>query len=132
MEDQARILIVDDEPHFRFAVGIALRTAGCDVSEAEDGLTGLSLVVEADRAGKAFDLLLVDLDIPKMSGLEVIDHIRAGGISVPVFVVTGFAERAVVDALRTRDNVDVLFKPFDPRHLMERIGELVGRRKSGD
>ncbi len=127
MDDRARILIVDDEPHLRFAVGLALRAAGYDVSEAEDGPAGLALTVGGAAAGNPFDVVLMDLDIPKMSGLEVIDRIREKGIGSRIFVVTGFAERSVVDALHGRDGVDVLFKPFDPRHLVERIRTLLAR-----
>lgn len=133
---RAHVLIVDDEPNFRFATGIALKRAGYRITEAEDAETALRLVTRpwlapcgleepATIGGAAsvcpFDLLLVDIQMPGMSGAELIEEVRRRNIAVPVFAISAFADERLAGELKTKGGVELLPKPFEPGELVERI-----------
>src|SRR4051794_961982 len=78
-----RIVVVEDEPAIRRGVADALRASGYEVAEAADGLKGL---VEASRPDA--DLILLDLMLPRMDGLELLRELREVRPAVPVIVLT--------------------------------------------
>ncbi|MDQ1696801.1 MAG: two-component system, sensor histidine kinase and response regulator [Frankiaceae bacterium] len=124
------ILVVDDEDAIRAVVVRSLEREGLDVREASDGFAALE-AIEQDRP----DVLLLDVAMPGLSGLEVLDRIgqRPELTSMPVILLTG---RATHDDLVTgmrRGAYDFLTKPFRPAELTARVRaalrtvELVGR-----
>jgi CheY-like chemotaxis protein len=134
------VLIVDDEPNFRFSTGIALRRAGYAITEAENAEQALSLITRAYghdlslcQSGRppSFDLLLVDIQMPGMSGVELIDEVRRRNIGVPIFVVSGFADKRLSDELRRRGCFDLLNKPFEPVELIEKVWTAINAHKNG-
>lgn len=90
-----RILVVDDDPQIRNVLQRFLREEDYDVRAIDDGDQVLDSLREAPA-----DLVLLDLDMPRLNGLEVLRRIMAGGIEVDVIVVSGhFDERAFEIAL---------------------------------
>jgi two-component system, NtrC family, C4-dicarboxylate transport response regulator DctD len=137
---RGHVLIVDDEPNFRFSTGIALRRAGYAITEAENAEQALSLITRAYgldlplcRPGRppSFDLLLVDVQMPGMSGVELIDEVRRRNIGVPIFVVSGFADKRLSDELRSRGCFDLLNKPFEPVELIEKVWTAINAYRNG-
>lgn len=121
----ARVLVVDDDVTVREVVVSYLRAAGHDVSEAGDGRTGLALH-QAERA----DLVVLDVMMPGLDGLEVCRRLRLAG-DVPVILLTALgAEQDRVVGLETGAD-DYVTKPFSPRELVLRV-ESVLRRTGGD
>ncbi|MGD0664087.1 MAG: response regulator [Syntrophorhabdales bacterium] len=119
-----RILIVDDEPDFRLSAGIALRRAGYLTEEAADGAE----VLEAIQSGKErslFDLLLVDIRMPGLSGTELIDKLKKRAIDTPVLIVSGFADTTLMDELVKKGCRPFLAKPFEFRELVRRVDEIL-------
>jgi CheY-like chemotaxis protein len=108
-----RVLIVDDEPFIRKLVSTALGRSGYEVVEAADGPAGLSVV----HADSGIELVILDLTLPGMSGLEVLRGIRRIQPTLPVVLSSG----ALVDDLEGRlgDHVRVLAKPYRPSELRE-------------
>jgi diguanylate cyclase (GGDEF)-like protein len=105
---QARILVCDDDPVARTMLRAHLRGAGHDVRLAEDGFSALAAVHEA-----APDVLLLDLELPDLHGLEVLDRLKADPAyaALPVIVLTGHSEEPIlVEALR-RGAQDYVVKP---------------------
>src|SRR5438034_1231738 len=92
MSQPARILIVDDEPNVRLVFRTALETAGHIVSEAGDGHAALASL-RLDGA----DLLLLDLRMPGLDGMEVLRRLRETGNGVPVVIIT--AHGTIPDAV---------------------------------
>ena len=126
MRGKKHILLVDDESDFRFSASVALRKAGYDVSEAENGLMALEKIVEAHNEGKAFSLLLTDIRMPMKSGMELLDDLQRDGIELPIIAISNFPEKDLVAELRARGCSEFIEKPFGPQELVERVDTLLG------
>ena len=118
----AQIVIVEDEQAIRRGVADALRASGYLVSEAGDGVKGLT---EAARRG--VDLVLLDLMLPKRHGLDVLQQLRRVRPTVPVIILTARgSEDDRVRGLKMGAD-DYVVKPFSARELLARV-EAVLRR----
>ncbi|NOX24184.1 MAG: response regulator transcription factor [Actinobacteria bacterium] len=121
-----RILIVEDEPSYREALAVALGAEGFRVETAATGREGVSLF----RAEHP-DIVLLDLMLPELSGLDVLRAIR-GESDVPVIVVSAKdSESDVVSALELGAD-DYLRKPYSIRELVARIRVSSRRSQAGD
>ncbi len=119
-----RILVVDDEPAVTDLLAYNLRAAHFDVLVAGDGREALRLADEAQP-----DLILLDVMLPELDGLEVCRHLRASG-DVPIIMITARGEETdrVVGLELGAD--DYVCKPFSVRELMARIRAVLRRRAS--
>jgi len=124
----ARILIVDDERASRDVLGRTLAAIGFhNLGTAEDGQEALAAVAESPP-----DLVMLDLDMPKMDGFAVLDGLQpllAGDGFLPVLVVTGNQERAHRQRALSSGAKDFLHKPFDVSELGARVVNLLETRK---
>ena len=119
----ATILIVDDEPPIRRLLRTSLASQGFQVSEAADGRSALA---EIDRSPP--DLVLLDLGLPDIDGLDVIRALRAGGNAVPILVLSSRSdEKGKVDALDLGAD-DYVTKPFGTAELFARIRAALRHR----
>lgn len=120
-----RLLLVEDDAMIGEAIREGLRREGFTVDWVYDGDSALQVL-----RSEAFDLLLLDLGLPRKSGLEVLTAARAHGQELPVLIIT--ARDAVSDRVQGLDAGadDYLVKPFDLDELAARIRALL-RRKSG-
>jgi two-component system response regulator QseB len=120
-----RILLVEDDRMIAEGVRKALRGEGFAVDWVEDGEAALSAA-----GGEPYDLVLLDLGLPKRDGLDVLRALRARGHTLPVLIVT--ARDAVADRVKGLDAGadDYLVKPFDLDELGARMRALI-RRQSG-
>jgi two-component system alkaline phosphatase synthesis response regulator PhoP len=122
LADQPRVLIVEDEPMLAEGLADALRFQGyaCDI--ATDGAAGL----KAARRG-GYDVLLLDVMMPEMSGFEVIETLRGEGSTLPTIMLT--AKGAEEDRVRGLElgADDYVTKPFSIREVVARVGAQVRR-----
>jgi two-component system response regulator MprA len=125
MSEQARILVVDDEPAVQNALSRALALERYEVAQAGDG----SQALERLSAG-TYDAVILDIAMPKVDGLEVCRRLREGGDRTPVLILTARAE--VDDRVAGLDvgADDYLVKPFALRELSARVRALL--RRAGD
>jgi len=108
-----RILLVDDEPHVRETIAELLRSAGHTVIEAEGAMVGLTRLTE-----HAVDLVLTDLGMPDMNGIELAQTIKRQSPTLPVVLLTGWGNRTVRQEV-VRGTVDaVLGKPVGRDELL--------------
>ncbi len=115
----SRVLVVDDEPQIRRALAINLRARKYDVVTAEDGASAL-----AAAARRPPDVVLLDLGLPDMDGMEVIAGLR-GWTEVPIIVLSGRADSGdKIDALDAGAD-DYVTKPFS-------MGELLARLRAAE
>lgn len=123
-ESGLRMLVVDDEPQIRKALGINLRARGYEVELAATGEEGLRLAAE-----QPVDLALVDLGLPGIDGIEVVRGLR-GWSEMPIIVLSvRESERDKVEALDAGAD-DYVTKPFGMGELLARI-RAVTRRAAG-
>ena len=117
-----RVLVVDDEPAIREAVEYALRNEGFEVEATGDGETGLRAAL-----AEPFDVVVLDLMLPGMSGMEVCRRLR-GESAVPVIMLT--AKGAELDRVLGLEvgADDYVTKPFSMAELIGRIRAIVRRR----
>ncbi|MBA2360262.1 MAG: response regulator transcription factor [Actinobacteria bacterium] len=117
-----RVLVVDDEPAIRDAVGYALRSDGFEVDFAGDGEAGLQAALAEE-----FDVVVLDLMLPRMSGTEVCRRLRAES-AVPIVMLT--AKGAELDRVLGLEvgADDYLTKPFSLAELIGRIRAILRRR----
>ncbi len=117
-----RILVVEDDGAIRLGVVDALQFAGFRVLEASRGDSGLEMAMNA-----AYDLLLLDVILPALSGLEILEQVRAERPTLPVILLTARGEEADrVQGLRLGAD-DYVVKPFSVKELVARV-EAVLRR----
>ena len=117
----ARVLVVDDEPTVREVVAGYLRRDGHIVSEAADGPTALALL-EAEPP----DLVVLDMMLPGVNGLDILRHIRQLG-DTPVIMLTARAEESDRVAGLELGADDYVVKPFSPRELAARVNGVLRR-----
>ncbi|MBZ0289949.1 MAG: response regulator [Anaerolineae bacterium] len=115
----AHILIVEDEPHIRFLIAKVLTDADHTVMEVGDGLEGLHAL---HTTPQAFDLIMLDLHMPKMDGFQFLDLVRRQPFYVPVMVVT--AHRNLCAPIEDRGADACLSKPFNRKQVLELVDQL--------
>ena len=119
------VLFVEDDPMNRRVVKDMLDVAGASMTDAETAELGLRLIDERD-----FDIVLMDLHMPGMDGLEAIHHIRSrcdAKASLPVIVVTADTAVDLRERCLAAGADEVLFKPVAMDSLFDAIGQLMAR-----
>lgn len=118
---QERILVVDDEDRIRRLLRMYLEREGYQIDEAEDGESALTKALETD-----YDLILLDLMLPGMDGLEVCQEIR-NKKATPVIMLTARGEETNrVEGFEVGTD-DYVVKPFSPRELVHRVKAVIRR-----
>jgi len=122
MEETVSILVVEDEEKIRTALMDFLEFHGFEVTEAADGL-------EAERAaaGKRFDLILLDLMLPKISGEQLCAKWRHDGLQTPVIMLTAKGQEKEKVAGLNLGADDYITKPFSLEELLARISAVLRR-----
>jgi len=120
----ASILTVDDSPSLRMAVRIALTGAGYSVTEAGDGTEGLA------KAGtQRFDMIITDLNMPRMDGLTMIRELRKSPAQagVPIIFLTTESEDGLKAQAKAAGATGWLVKPFNAEQLVKIARKVLGR-----
>lgn len=118
-----KILVVDDSETVRNQVGRALAAAGFGVVGAGDGIEGLQ---EAKRA--AFSLILLDISMPRMGGLEMLDRLKQAPETreIPVLVLTTEMQESMIARAKRAGAAGWIIKPVEMKLLVEAIVKLAG------
>uniref|UniRef100_A0A831XD49 Response regulator n=1 Tax=Geobacter metallireducens TaxID=28232 RepID=A0A831XD49_GEOME len=119
----ANVLIVDDSSTMRKIISRSLRQAGLPVDEifeAGDGIEGLNVL-----SGKSVDLILSDINMPNMDGLEFIKQARANGCKAPIVMITTEGGEDILKQAIENGASDSIKKPFTPDQLNEKLGGLL-------
>lgn len=124
MAHKSNILIVDDEPRMCDSLEVLLGNEGYETQTAYSGQEALTWLGK-----QGFDLMLLDIVMPDMNGLEIMDHIRANQLDTLVVVITGHAcVDSAVESLR-RGAHDYLRKPFEFDALLKRVENALEKRR---
>lgn len=116
-----KILICEDNPLALKALSVVLEREGFDTSAASDGNEAVSLL-----DNNTYDLLMVDLHLPYLSGLELIKYLRSNlRKKTPVLVVTAFSDPQVQKQAAELGISGYVIKPFDPSELVMQINAIL-------
>lgn len=122
-----KVLLVEDESKVAHFVSKGLEEEGYNVDVAYDGKKGLDLVTAS-----TYDIVLLDLMIPEIDGIELLKRMRASGIDTPVLIITAKSSKEdVVKGLDTGSD-DYLTKPFSFDELLARIRALLRRSRKAE
>ena len=115
------VLVVDDEPVVGDAVRLVLEDAGLRVARARDGESAL-----AHPAFAECRMVLCDVLLPGMSGLDVLRAMRERRPNLPIVIITGYATAGTADRTLEAGASAFLAKPFDDRELLELVRRVLG------
>lgn len=120
-----KVLIVEDDPHIADLVAINLRDAGCDVAIENDGIAGHDRAIRDN-----FNLLILDINLPKMNGLEICKAVRRHRRYVPIMMMTAKSEENdIVMGLEVGAD-DYITKPFSVKELVARVKAVLRRTQA--
>lgn len=127
MENLPRLLLVDDEERFRETLSKRLAETGYEVRGVASGMEALDLLTH-----EKFDVVILDIQMPGMSGIETLTEIRTRHLSVEVIMLTGHGEvTSAVEGMRL-GAFDYLMKPYEYEYLVVKIQEAAKIKRDRD
>jgi PAS domain S-box-containing protein len=129
-----RVLAVDDNPANRTILRETLTSFGCEPDEVDSGSAALAAIGQATGEGRPFSLILLDMQMPDMSGTEVLRTLRSGdvpgGADVPVIVLTSMDSQACIAQLPDAGWTAYLTKPIKQSALLDTVLQVLGKREA--
>ncbi len=123
-----RVMIVDDEADIRKVVRLTLEKAGYQVLEAEDGEKAIEMINYGDNR-VMLDVVICDIRMPKINGVEAISYFRKEYPRVPLLVLTGFPDTDMAISLMREGVVDYLVKPVEKDRLKSAVAKAMDQRE---
>lgn len=111
-------MLADDEAGFRYSASVALRGAGYRVTVAADGREAFARIVEAQVEGDPVQILVTDQMMPKVTGAELVDLLRARGIRIPVVFITAYRDLPSGTCSHPGCICELVEKPIEPENLV--------------
>ena len=124
-ERKTRVLVVDDETPVRNVLIEALEAEGCEVFAAQDGVVALEIY---DRYRGQIDIVFTDIGMPEMNGWELVTALRQRSNTVPVAIVSGWADAMGHEKRKTLKADWIVAKPFDIE-IISKIARDIGQRR---
>ena len=123
-----RVLVVDDEPDIRKVVRMTLQKAGYEVLEAENGEKAIE-VINTGENRLLLDVLICDIRMPKINGVEAIAYFQQEWPRVPIIVLTGFPDTDMATSFLRSGVVDYLVKPVEGEKLRTAVARAMEQRE---
>ncbi len=127
-QTNGRVMVVDDEADVRTVARMCLEQAGYQVIEAEDGEQAIQKIKEGDNP-LVLDVIITDINMPKINGLEAIQFFQQEWPRVPLMVMTGYPNLETAKELMKRGLVDYLVKPVDKEKLLAAVEKAMSQRE---
>jgi len=121
------ILVVDDEPDVRKVVRMTLTRTGYDVIEAEDGEKAIQVLNEGENP-LLVDIIITDIRMPKIDGVEAIHYFQLKFPRVPLIVLTGYPDMDMATGFLKKGIVDYLVKPVEKENLLNSVTRAMEQR----
>ena len=116
----SRMLIADDQDGIRTMLAQVFTNMGVDVDTAQDGIKAWEFLER-----EQYDLVLLDMNMPRMFGHEVLRRMREQELDTPVMIMTAFGEETVIDEVRRLGITAQFEKPFDIYGMIEKVKEVL-------
>jgi phosphoserine phosphatase RsbU/P len=129
-QNKKHVLLVEDEEDLLYAMRLKLVREGYDVTVANNGKEGLQWFNEATKKQKTFDLLITDIQMPDLTGTELMQEVRKIDPEVPTLVITGYGDKDLVVELMRLGCLDYLDKPFRPSEFLERVRQVLEKHSA--
>lgn len=124
------ILVVEDEEDLLYSMKLTLIKEGFAVVTAENGRKGLDLFKSAFQKGRPFDLVITDIQMPDMTGIELLMKIQQHAAQTPTLVITGYGDKETVIELMRLGCLDYLDKPFKPDIFVKHVRAALERHSN--
>jgi two-component system, chemotaxis family, chemotaxis protein CheY len=121
---KGKILIIDDEAEVREVLRLHLESAKYNVIEAADGEEGVTMMKSGSNLLQV-GLILCDIRMPKVNGIEAIDYLKKEAPSIPIIVVTGYPDSDLAVSLMKKGVKDYLVKPVEKTTLLSKVAEVL-------
>jgi two-component system chemotaxis response regulator CheY len=128
---RGKILIIEDEDEVREVVKMFLESAGYTVVEAQDGEDGISRMKEGANLLQV-GLIITDIRMPKVNGVEAIHYIQENAPSKPIIVLTGYPDTDLAISLLKGGVKEYLVKPVDKKVLLEKVKKVLAGSQEFD
>ncbi len=114
------VLLIDDEPYFRFGIELAIRKRGYRVSQVSDGKEALRRILgSGSLRSPLLDLILLDLELASFPGAEIVSRMRAAAVATPVIALSGYFNAARYEELMKLGSLELMFKPVSEQLLLD-------------
>ncbi|MFT4578518.1 MAG: two-component system chemotaxis response regulator CheY [Nitrospinales bacterium] len=128
---KGKILIIDDEADVREVLRLHLESANLNVIEAENGEEAIKLMKLGANLLQV-GLILCDIRMPKVNGVEAIEYLKENAPSIPIIVVTGYPDSELAVSLLKKGVKDYLVKPLEKEKLLAKVKEALSSEQEFD
>ena len=118
------VLLADDEAHTRLTLALILKRAGFEVTTVADGMDALNKTIENMKSSNPFDLLVIDIQMPSLSGLELLKEIEKLKLKFPILLISGYRNGDITGALASGGPVVYAEKPFNPNEFLKYVTKV--------
>jgi two-component system chemotaxis response regulator CheY len=123
-----KILIIEDDPDIRDILKHQLEQGGHQVIEARDGQEGIDLMKKGSNLLQV-GLIITDIRMPKVNGVEAIDYIKASAPSIPIMVITGYPDTELAVNLLQKGAKEFLVKPVEKYTLLSKVSAILSSKQ---
>ena len=123
--DMKHVLVAEDEKYSRLAVSLVLKKTGYRVSAVENGHEALTAIEANQGSADRIDVVLTDVQMPVMSGLELINELKRRNIRIPVIILTGNQDEDEIGEMVAGGCCHFIQKPFDPKQLADILAAVL-------
>jgi two-component system chemotaxis response regulator CheY len=123
-----KILIIEDDMDIRDVLKLQLEQGGHQVIEAKDGQEGIDLMKKGSNLLQV-GLIITDIRMPKVNGVEAIDYIKANAPSIPIMVITGYPDTELAVNLLQRGVKEYLVKPVEKDTLLSKVSATLSAKQ---
>lgn len=118
------ILIADDELNMLRSLEFILEVAGYKVTGVKNGQEALEIILNASNTDSPVELVITDIQMPGLNGMELIDELSRLEINIPIFVITAYGSRYLTKDLKDKSDIEYIDKPIDDEELLNRVNKL--------
>jgi two-component system chemotaxis response regulator CheY len=123
-----KILIIEDDPDIREILRIQLEQGGQQVIESKDGQEGIDLIKNESKLLQ-IGLIITDIRMPKVNGVETVDYIKANAPSIPIMVITGYPDTKMAVDLLEKGIKEFLVKPVEKSTLLRKVSNILSAKQ---